>query len=72
MAIYIIDFYCGDKLCHTTGESSFPTKSDYIAGKYSPKYADEIASVFVDGYLYVKGLLGKVKPTRIAYRIEFQ
>lgn len=72
MAIYFIDFYCGDELCHTTGESSFPTKSDYIAGTYSPKYADEIAAGFVDGYLDVKGLLGRVKPTRITYRIEFQ
>lgn len=71
IARYHVDFKCGNKACHTTGESTFPTAEQYSARAYSLKQADEVAKSFVDGYLDVKGLLGKVHPIDIRYTIEF-
>lgn len=37
IARYYVDFKCGDNLCHTTGESTFPTVEQYSAKEYSLK-----------------------------------
>ena len=71
MARYIITFECQGEICHTMGESSYPTARDFYSENYSKKAADEMAVAFVDGYLDVKNLLGKVKVTNIRYTIEF-
>lgn len=71
MARYFVSFECNGEICHTTGESTFPTKEEYYADSYSKKLADEIAVSFVNGYLDVKNLLGKVTPRNIRYTIEF-
>lgn len=49
----------------------FPYSRAVFSQGVFPKKADEVAKSFVDGYLNVKGLLGKVTPTDIIYTIEF-
>ena len=71
MARYFITFECSGEICHTTGEANFPSAEDYYSENYSKKAADEMAIAFVEGYLDVKNLLGKVKPHIIRYTIEF-
>ncbi len=71
IARYYVDFHCGEKECHTIGESTFPTFEQYSSQLYSVNEADDVALSFVNGYLDVKGLLGKVTPTDIRYIIEF-
>ena len=71
IARYYVDFKCGDDVFHTTWETTFPTVEQYSAKEYSLKKASEVAKSFVDGYLHVKGLLGRVTPTDIRYTIEF-
>ena len=71
MARYIISFECQGEVCHTTGEATYPTIKDFNSGNYSKQASDEMAIAFVDGYLDVKNLLGRVKPQNIHYTIEF-
>lgn len=62
MAKYNISSECNGEICYTNGQSSFPTMEAYSSGNYSSKMADDMALAFVEGYLDVIGLLGKVKP----------
>ncbi len=71
MAIYYVTFECGGEIYNTTGEANFPSAEDYFSKSYSKKAADKMAEAFVEGYLDVKNLLGKVKPHIIRYTIEF-
>lgn len=71
MARYLITFECNGEICHTTGDANFPTAEAFYSNNYSKKATDDMAVAFVDGYLDVKGLFGKVKPHNISYTIEF-
>lgn len=71
MAQYNISFELNGEVCHTIGKSTFPTVEAYRSGKYSLKAADDMAVSFVNGYLDVKNLLGKVVPHNICYTITF-
>lgn len=71
MAHYNVSFKLNGETHYTSGDSTYPTKKDYIAGNYSNSTVHNNAMMFVYGYMDVMKLKGTVNPHTVAIQICF-
>lgn len=72
MAYYSISFTLNGERHFTTGESTYPTKSDYENGDLSERMIFDNINMFISGYMDVKNLEGSINPNTIEYDITFK
>lgn len=71
MAHYNISFKLNGETHYTSGDSTYPTKKDYVAGDYYESTVLKNAMMFVSGYMDVMKLEGPVNPHTVTIQISF-
>lgn len=71
MAHYNVSFKLNGETHYTSGDSTYPTKKDYVTGDYSESTVLKNAMMFVSVYMDIMKLEGRVNPHTVAIQISF-
>ena len=71
MAYYKVYFSINGVEHYTTGESTYPTKSDYVNKKHNETICMRNAMMFIAGYKDVKGIEDQVYTHNVNFTIDF-